>query len=292
MKSLLKNLILESPPALALGITIIAHLLFFLEINVIVWFGLIISFITVGLSHGAIDYLADAQVKSNSDLIKFIGFYILKAIAFATLWYFFPDYALVFFIIFSVWHFGQTDFDEWKLPQGFLSTIWGIIVLLLILIFHFQETLSVLRQIPNLKIVFILENINASQLLYLKYGIFAIGVLFCGVINNRKMWIALTYITLSIPLPLLVSFGIYFIFQHSLHGWKHLKKKLSLSSTAMLWNALPYNLLTLVFISFSWIILEENRIGILFIILSCVSIPHVINMHHLYKNFDFSKKNV
>ena len=196
------------------------------------------------------------------------------------------------FYLFSVWHFGQTDFDEWKLPQGFLSTIWGIIVLLLILIFHFQETLSVLRQIPNLKLVFILENINASQLLYLKYGIFAIGVLFCGVINNRKMWIALTYITLSMPLPLLVSFGIYFIFQHSLHGWKHLKKKLSLSSTAMLWNALPYNLLTLVFIYFSWIILEENRIGILFIILSCVSIPHVINMHHLYKNFDFSKKNV
>ncbi|WP_458421254.1 Brp/Blh family beta-carotene 15,15'-dioxygenase, partial [Pseudomonas aeruginosa] len=56
------------------------------------------------------------------------------------------------FILFSAWHFGQADYTAWCIKNSFDTLLWGLCVLLLILVFHFQETVYVLNQIPHLQL--------------------------------------------------------------------------------------------------------------------------------------------
>jgi hypothetical protein len=82
-----------------------------------------------------------------------------------------PDVALLVFIAFSAWHFGQADFKQWNLKQGFISFIWGLIVLATILLFHLDETIGVLEQIQGLQIHYLLKNIAVNHLFIGKVSI-------------------------------------------------------------------------------------------------------------------------
>ena len=54
--------------------------------------------------------------------------------------------------------------------------------------------------------------------------------------------IIVAFFLLSNKESLLLTFGLYFIFQHSRIGWMHLKNKLKHSHFKMFKNALPFNI--------------------------------------------------
>jgi hypothetical protein len=85
-------------------------------------------------------------------------------------------------------------------------------------------------------------------------------------------------------LSLLVSFGIYFVVQHSLHGWRHLKNDLKTNSFNLWLKALPFSLgAVLIFLTFM-LLNNKDYTGVFFIILSCISMPHIFSMHNFYIN--------
>ena len=114
--------------------------------------------------------------------------------------------------------------------------------------------------------------------------------LFAAYCRSNLMLVTISYLLISSFMPLIVSFGIYFVAQHSLHGWLHLKKDLRTSSYRLWLKSLPFSLGgALLFLTF---MLLNNRdyIGIFFILLSCVSMPHVLSMHHFYNGFNRTLK--
>lgn len=135
---------------------------------------------------------------------------------------FFPDDALLIFIAYSAWHFGQADFKEWQLKQGWQSFLWGFVILAFILFFHFEELELILRQIPNLRVGDFLQKISQTQLTLFQILISASGIFLAALNKSKFIILTLTYLLLSSMLPLLVLFGIYFVGQHSIHGWRHL----------------------------------------------------------------------
>lgn len=243
---------------------------------------LIFGFSTAGLSHGALDHLTAKTIKNNKQLLYFIISYFLKSIFFGLIWFLFPDAALLIFIAYSAWHFGQADFKEWNLPQGWQSFLWGFIVLMVILIFHFQELNLILQQIPDLQAVVLLKTISETQLILFQILMVGFGIMLAALNKSKYIILTLMYLLLSSMLPLLVSFGIYFVGQHSIHGWKHLLIELEERSSRLWLKSLPFSIGGAFSILIILFLAGPNYLGIFFILLSCLSLPHVISMHRFY----------
>jgi len=262
--------------------TVISLLFSLNHFKYISWSILAVGFLSVGLSHGALDHLTSSKISNKKQFLYFILNYLLKAIFLAVIWWVFPDAALVIFIAYSAWHFGQADFKEWQIKQGWQSFFWGLIVLMSILFFHFTELNSILQQIPNLQSVNLLKKISETQLIILQICIVGSGV-FIAVLNKTKfILLTLTYLLLANMLPLLVAFGIYFVGQHSMHGWRHLLIALNERSFRLWLKSLPFSLGAIVIILSIPFFAGSNYVGIFFVLLSCLSIPHVISMHRFY----------
>ncbi|MEI2421587.1 hypothetical protein V6O07_15030, partial [Arthrospira platensis SPKY2] len=79
---------------------------------------------------------------------------------------------------------------------------------------------------------------------------------------------------------------VFFIGQHSLHGWRHLKAGLGVNSRLLWKKALPFTMgALLLFLVFAVLISRgiPVNIGHAFIFLSCISFPHVLSMHQFYQ---------
>ena len=98
-------------------------------------------------------------------------------------------------------------------------------------------------------------------------------------------------LALSIQLPLITSFALYFIGQHSINGWSYLKQKLHTDDLPLFMKAIPFTLgafflfgVMLYFVQ-TGLLNEFNKHWqtAFFIFISCISFPHIIAMHKLYK---------
>ena len=66
--------------------------------------------------------------------------------------------------------------------------------------------------------------------------------LILAIYKKKISWgLMILFFYLSSSKGLLLTFGLYFIFQHSVIGWIHLKNKLKFSHLKMYLNALPFN---------------------------------------------------
>lgn len=274
------------PPALLAGFTtFIAICLYALNLEKVLFLFLGMGFLSIGLSHGALDYLTDKTIQNNLHYLKFILSYLIKGALLGLLWFVLPDLALLVFIAFSAWHFGQADVKEWNHKQGLNSFLWGLIVLINILFFHLHETITVLQHINGLKIHHFFDALSPQHVFIGKLWISFGSLIFIAYNKSRLMLLTWCYLMFSSWLPLLISFGIYFVVQHSTHGWKHLKKDLKIDSYPLWLKSLPFSTGgALIFLIFA-LVNSSHYLGLFFILLSCISVPHVISMNHFYKQF-------
>lgn len=271
-----------APSYFAFILTIFSLLIYALGLKEIIWLFLGIGFLSVGLSHGAVDHLTDKTINSRKQFLKFIISYLMKGASLGLIWIVLPDLALLIFIAFSAWHFGQADFREWKYKQGFNSFMWGLIVLITILFYHYNESITVLLHIKGLQIHHLFSGLSVNQLFIGKILICISSILFAAYHKSKWMLLTVCYLLLSTMLPLIVSFGIYFVVQHSLHGWGHLKRDLKTNSYHLWLKALPFSMGGALIILIFMLINNKDYIGVFFIALSCISMPHIFSMHRFY----------
>lgn len=278
-------------PVLVLPFLLTIFFLFFSfgNLDFISWSILGLGFLTVGLSHGAIDHLTSNEITNNKQLIFFIINYLLKGASFGLIWLFLPDFALATFIIYSAWHFGQADFKEWNLNQGWQSLFWGLILLNVIFFYHFEEFKLVINKIPNLNLILLLNNISTTQLTILQIFVIICGLFLVFLNKSKNILYTLIYLLLTSYLPLLISFGIYFIYQHSINGWIHLTKGMKLSPYVLWLKSLPFSIGGILIIIYFMLYFGINYIGMFFIVLSCLSLPHVFSMHNFYSKLKDQK---
>jgi len=104
------------------------------------------------------------------------------------------------------------------------------------------------------------------------------------------MLLSCLMLLVSIELPLISSFGLYFIGQHSLNGWSHLKQGMSVDNKSLYLKALPFTIgALLLFVVFIYLLkndylveFNESLITIFFVFISCISFPHVMVMNRFY----------
>jgi lycopene beta-cyclase len=241
----------------------------------------------VGIPHGAVDHLLETGNFKSPIKLSFIIKYISLALFNLVVWIFFPMVALVFFIGYSAWHFGQTDWKEWQAQKinAIKNATWGIFILSIILCGHLVETNNILDNMQVFKIPLTdKEGKIASTLLSI------VAITWAILEKKWRMLLSSLMLLVSIELPLISSFGLYFIGQHSMNGWTHLKQGLSVDNKSLYRKALPFTIGSLVLFAVFIYLLKNNYLAefnkslltIFFVFISCISFPHVMVMNRFY----------
>ena len=242
----------------------------------------------VGIPHGAVDHLLETDNFINNIKPGFVMNYLGLIFLNLVLWYFFPIGALFFFIAYSAWHFGQTDMKEWepKTKHVLKNISWGILILSIILLGHLVETNSILANMNTLEIP-----INYFMGKQISVLLSLVGITWAIFEKRWMMLLSSLMLLVSVELPLITSFGLYFIGQHSMNGWSHLKQGMKVNNRDLYLKALPFTIGALVlFAAFIFLLnnnylanFNENLITIFFVFISCISFPHVMAMNKFYK---------
>jgi lycopene beta-cyclase len=248
-----------------------------------------------GIPHGAIDHLLEGHTIRSYPGLRFICLYLIAMGACFLLWMLSPALALLFFLTYSIWHFGESDMKEWfPLYKGQIKNwIWGGLLLGGILLTHWGSTLNILIKL-GISAPALTDASSAG------YSLLALGLIWGLKERSVPMILSVLMLWVSSFLPLVTSFGLYFIGQHSLISWSHLKKRLDKSHLYLFGKALPFTagaciLFTgLLYLSTTadWDEKVYNHaIKTFFLFIACISFPHVIVMHRFYSRFDSTKKN-
>lgn len=241
---------------------------------------MVVGLLIIGIPHGALDHFTEAVDKGKKITVKFVSRYLVLMVPVFLIWVWNPFIALVFFLVYSAWHFGQTDVNQWGIKSKAIGFLWGCILLSYLFITHLDELNIILSalEVPTL--------VSFQEIDVLKGLIIGLGVSFSIYFRKFQWFLIVCFLFVSQFTNLIFSFGVYFILHHSRLGWLHLKDELQVSHVKMYLKALPFNigaivLFVLFFTNFE-LSLHEN-IAYFFIFLSCVSFPHVLCMHIFYQ---------
>ena len=196
------------------------------------------------------------------------------------LWLSYPSLSLILFILYSSWHFGQTDMKFWKINSSLMSLFWGLTIFLYLFSSHETEFIDILR------IIGINQDIKTNSLLYTSNAsLFLVSIY--SLFKRKISWLLMClFLFFSSSLSLVYAFSLYFIFHHSIIGWFDIKKSSKLSHLKLYTKAIPFNIGAIFIFYFLFITNESNYNEIIswfFVFLSCISFPHILSMNFFYK---------
>lgn len=247
----------------------------------------------IGIPHGANDYLYRND-QSRSGLIKFLIRYVGIMVLYLAAWWLMPVFALAVFFIISLHHFGQSNFENqqvWHLP----SLLWGIWTLLLPVLLHYNEAILIFKSMISLTGY---DGNLVSERVVLEIWQVVVMILFSVVYiislfyYERKAILPFTIQFILVTVwytitPLLFGFIIVFCLWHSIQSLQHqahyFREVFSKSTRAFLLAMLPFSVIALLFFSV-YVVFFNFNISLSFVLLSLISLPHVIVMHQLYKS--------
>jgi beta-carotene 15,15'-dioxygenase len=256
------------------------------------YFFLALGFLVVGIPHGALDHLL--LRKKGGSLFLFVAEYLFVVGLYFVMWHYFPMLSLLLFILFSAFHFGESEYEMYGIQsESFKSYIHAFLLGLSILVFisctHVQEVSQLLISYNATWGVWL----DKSWVAPLSVGLAVLSLAYIVVqalLAKFKVFTGLLFILiLGIPTPLLLSFGLYFIVQHSSNAWQHMQGELKISSVAMYKKAIPFTLgalcILMLIVALNTAIFQktDHYMGSVFTFLSCISLPHFMLMHLFYK---------
>ena len=260
-------------------------------------FSLILS---VGLIHGANDLLiikrntsSDTNFSQFKSFIKYFGIVLAGLIFF----YFFPSFALISFILVSIYHFGEQHIEAIPLDKNLKNTRRYISIIshgiLLFTIIFMNNTKVVVDVFSSFNIVFLNYN-------FLIIILIITSILYASILIIKKdlqpfliseiLFFGLFYF-LSITSSLILCFSVYFIFFHSILSIKDQVKYIygsnnSKSLKRYIKNSLPYFILALIFLILFYIYTEidnNDLLPIIFTFLAAITFPHVLVIEKMYR---------
>ena len=276
---------------------IILSCLFSVNYQDMVGFSLILS---VGLIHGANDLLiikrntsSDTNFSQFKSFIKYFGIVLAGLVFF----YFFPSFALISFILVSIYHFGEQHIEAIPLEKNLKNTRRYISIIshgiLLFTIIFMNNTKVVAEVFSSFNIVFLNYN-------FLIIILIITSILYASILIIKKdlqpfliseiLFFGLFYF-LSITSSLILCFSVYFIFFHSILSIKDQVKYIygsnnSKSLKRYIKNSLPYFILALIFLILFFIYAEidnNDLLPIIFTFLAAITFPHVLVIEKMYR---------
>lgn len=247
----------------------------------------------VGIPHGANDHLYRKE-KSGRGMFQFLATYLGIIAAYAVLWYLFPLVALILFFGISFHHFGQSNFENEKVAY-LPSILWGVLLLAFPVIIHFQEAINIFKSMIDLgnfnQIDTSFDQVVLSNWQIISLLILALTYTSSLYIYQRKYFLKYFLQLLVVSLwyfftPLLFGFVIVFCLWHALQSTQHqfnfYTESLQRNKFDFFVAMLPFSLIALLVFGL-YIYFFSFNVGQSFILLSLITLPHVVVMHGLYK---------
>jgi Brp/Blh family beta-carotene 15,15'-monooxygenase len=279
-----------SAAALIIG-TVAASSAFFPELNVnLVIF--IVGLVFVGIPHGALDiFLLLKTLGRGSKLFYGILIYLALAAPMILLWPIYPSACFLFFIVYSLFHFADSD-AQGKESGRFLELAARIPLPFCVpYVFHKEETLRLVQWVHSG-----IDLTAADPLIwagcYVGAGLVAVNAIrggrrFISNFPNQSMTFLepLILFLLFAVMPPLYSLATYFCFVHSV---KHLVNIFANVEIRRLSTVLPFWLVPLVGLPFLFFTyfndvarLEQGLFQYSIILLSAVALPHAILVRYV-----------
>lgn len=247
------------------------------------WVGIVVGLMLVGIPHGALDEIVELRKQRAASRWKFYLWYLGFIGLVFLIWQVVPLAGLLGFLAYSAYHFGQTDFEDWGIRSRWGAALWGGFVLWSLLYYHLEETLSVIG-LMGLEAAY---RPDATLHVAAQIVLWGLPVWAALKLKSAQWMLSVLILTVCTQLPLLPAFALYFIGQHSMSGWMHLKRELKTTSWQLHRLSLPFSLgAWLLFGTVSvWMYYVQGRValtGDFFIFIACISLPHIVVMHRLY----------
>ena len=256
----------------------------------------IISFILIfsfGLVHGAND-IQLIQKKTLDYSVKFfiysILLYIFIVIIGILIFFFVPKFGLLFFILFSSFHFGEQHLGMYDIKSKYLifkNTLYisyGLTILGLLFSLQWLDTHVIIYEISEL---FISKNIME---LFFYSGFSVFFIISLTYKNLRKFLLIETVLLIFLGFffskaSLLFSFSVYFVFWHSipsiLDQLNFLYEKDNSGKLKYLLSSMPYwimSILGLFGFYFYFHTKPDTFLPLFFSFLAAITFPHTIVM--------------
>lgn len=267
--------------------------------------------IGLGIPHGATDHrifhVLLQQKGGKPAMLSFYGAYLGLMLIYALMWWLSPVFSLLLFMLTSMYHFGQSNWNYISLsslPQVLLYLIYGAFVLLVPILTHYETAQPIVesiiqRALPQLPAQFLNGGIGLITIINLG----AIILLWMGgKLTNQEFWAevlnVLILLVLFLATPLLLGFAMYFSGWHALSSIQDQIAFFQLQKPEFrlkdyIKAAVPYTGLAIfglmMMIGYSKSIQSEAAWGILFIFLSLVTLPHLLLIEMLYRNDQSNK---
>ena len=261
---------------------------------------LILSF---GIIHGSNDLKLVERKYVNlkkSFFIKILSIYVLFVLGTSVIFYFFPMIALTLFVLFSAYHFGEEHLSNTikriNVVASFTYLFHGLLLFSIIFYTNYSSVSTIIKEITDIDIPYIffrnffyisLSLTVISFLLHLKTK----TVTLLKVIEESFYLLILFVIFRTASL--IWSFAIYFVFWHSIPSLirqvNYLYGNYKLSSfREYLRSSFVYWLISIIGLGVIYFLFSKNQTyftPILFILLACITFPHVWIISRLDKDY-------
>ncbi|KHJ36784.1 beta-carotene 15,15'-monooxygenase, Brp/Blh family [Pedobacter glucosidilyticus] len=266
------------------------YLFYFGPITQVLLAGILLC--SIGIPHGANDHLYRKE-QNWLGMLKFLVLYLGIIAAYALLWYFIPLLALLVFFVVSFHHFGQSNFENENISY-FPSILWGIVLLAFPVVLHLEEALFIFKAMIGKgnfnEFIYdtsplTLTNWQIATLLLLGFA-YLISIYIYQKQHLLKYCLQLVLVTLwYLFTPLLFGFIVVFCLWHALQSTQHqvifYTQRYQKRKRDFFIAMLPFSLISLAGFAFYLYFFDFN-IGQSFILLSLITLPHVLVMHRLY----------
>ncbi len=268
----------------------------------------VILVVLFGIPHGAIDHILFVK-NTKSNYLRFYGLYLSLIALIFVLWLLIPLTSMVFFLVISAYHFGQSQFSKYTLvtkkARAILYISWGVSILSGLSFYNYNElaelftsstdivNLLELFQPQALIVVLFLSSICFFVVLAYNYKAFSIKQL--GLEFILFLLIHLCFYFHS----LLLGFSLYFATLHSFQvlkeEYKFLNSKVKyLNMASFLTKLLPYTIISLVGITVMlclshYQIIPFSKTLLIFMSISALTLPHSMVMENFYSTLFRSK---
>ncbi len=293
---------------LAAGVIILLVQQFILPFSSNTQFAIFLTgIVLLGVPHGAADLLVATQNegKKSFSKLKFFAVYLGRLIMFAGILWFFPLLGNILFIFFAAYHFGETDLHKFKtnkLSGKIFVTSYGLVILSVILLNHFEEVKPIFELFKSGA-----ENIQTinwidehRQLLMSASGILFFASTFFYFLRNNDIeqkdkgvflvrFACIVFILFNMPMVL--GFTFYFIVWHSILSLKNIVTYLRLGNSNPVSSIVKqislYSFLAMVGIGMfgfsAFLYMNNNAMaGYVFLGLAVLTAPHMEVMHNMY----------
>ncbi|MEO0732771.1 MAG: Brp/Blh family beta-carotene 15,15'-dioxygenase [Bacteroidota bacterium] len=282
------------------------------------WLGQVEPFLVLGmmlilgLPHGATDHGLFESLPIGSLKEKGVSFYLAYVLilgVYGLLWMITPLLAFGIFLLLSVYHFGQSNWADVRYGSAWLArahyVLWGAGVLLTPIFLYAGEAATIVTAMTG----YSLSVPSALTVGRLIGGLAVLNIVFVfaltntGVLNRERCWKEILgyglLMTLFFTNSLLLGFTVYFVFWHSLASLQDQltffkqrlptanRRRLLLEIGTVVGGALAFCMIV-------WFgpgpaaALEPAIIGKVFILISILTLPHMLLVEQLYQEWSDS----